>query len=169
MEEEARAAERERVFLEMLEAHAPRLRRIASSYARGADRGDLYQEMLCALWRGLPGFRGDAALGTWVYRVALNTALSHVRRRKRQPPEVEGVDGTTAHPTTAGDPGREDAILQDFMGSLGEIDRSILILYLDGLSHERMAEVTGLSAGAVAVRVHRMRRSYAKRYLGGAP
>jgi RNA polymerase sigma-70 factor (ECF subfamily) len=167
MDDKAREAELERAFLEMLETHAPRLRRIASSYARGPDRGDLYQEILCALWRSLPGFRGDAALGTWVYRVALNTALSHARLRKRRPPEVQAAADALTEPATAGDPAREDAILQDFLASLGEIDRSLLILYLDGFSHEEISQVTGLRPGAVGVRLHRIKRSYERRYLEG--
>lgn len=165
MDEKAPAADRERVFLEMLEIHAPRLRRIASSFARGEETRDLYQEIVCALWRSLAGYRGDAALGTWVYRVALNTALSHARLRKRRPAEIQAPEVALAHPAKAGDPGREDAILQEFLASLAEIDRSLLILYLDGFSHERMSEVTGLSVGAIAVRVHRMKRSYENRYL----
>lgn len=167
MDGKANAAEREREFLEMLETHAPRLRRIAGSFGRGEDARDLYQEMLCALWKSLPGFRGEAAPGTWLYRVALNTALSHVRKRKRRPAERPAANGPLAHPATVGDPGGEDAILQDFLACLGELDRSLLILYLDGLSHERMSEVTGLSVGAVAVRLHRIKRSYEGRYLGG--
>jgi RNA polymerase sigma-70 factor, ECF subfamily len=165
MDDEARAAQREREFLEMLEAHAPRIRRIALSFARGEGARDLYQEIVCALWRSRPGFRGDAALGTWVYRVALNTALSHARLRRRRPAEVQAPEETLAHPATAGDPGREEAILREFLASLGEIDRSLLILYLDGVSHERMSEVTGLSVGAIGVRLHRIKRTYENRYL----
>jgi RNA polymerase sigma-70 factor, ECF subfamily len=164
MDDPAGAAERERVFLEAVDGHAPRLRRIAWSFARGEDARDLYQEIVCALWRSLPGFRGEAALATWVYRVALNTALSHVRARKRRPAEVQVPNGLP-HPATSGDPAREDAILQEFLESLGEIDRSLLILYLDGLNHERMSEVTGLSVGAIGVRLHRMKRAYEDRYL----
>jgi RNA polymerase sigma-70 factor (ECF subfamily) len=165
MDERAGRADRERAFLEMLETHAPRLRRIAGSFARGEDARDLYQEILCALWRSLPGYRGEAALGTWVYRVALNTSLSHARARRRRPAEVQSPDGALAHPATAGDPGREDAILQEFLASLGEIDRALLILSLDGFSHERMSEVTGLSVGAIGVRLHRIKRTYETRYL----
>jgi RNA polymerase sigma-70 factor (ECF subfamily) len=164
------AADRERVFLEMLADYGPRLRRIAGSYARGADRDDLHQEILCQLWRSLPGFRGNAALGTWVYRVALNTAFTWLRVRRRRPAEAQPPHGDElAHPTTAGAPSREDAILEDFLASLGGIDRSLLILYLDGLPHQEIAEVVGLSAGAVGVRLHRIKRAYESRYLEGRP
>jgi RNA polymerase sigma-70 factor (ECF subfamily) len=163
----ATSADRERVLLEMLAAYRPRLRRISASYARGADREDLLQEILCQLWRSLPGFRGDAALGTWMYRVALNTALTWSRTRRRRPREVQPCEDEERHPATAGAPSREDAILEDFLASLGELDRSILILYLDGLAYQQIAEVMGLTAGAVGVRLHRIKDSYGKRYLEG--
>lgn len=160
------APARERLFLGLLQEHAGRLRRIAWSYARGAERDDLFQEMLCQIWRALPGFRGESSLGTWVYRVALNTALSQVRARRRRPAEVAASE--PAHPLTAGTPAREEALLEDFLGCLGEIDRSLLILYLDGLSHQEMSAVTGLSVGAVGVRISRIRRRYEERYLEGS-
>ena len=107
-------------------------------------------------------------MGTWVYRVALNTALSHGRKRSRRP--VEATNEAAADPPAAsGDWGREDAILADFLASLGAIDRSLLILYLDGLGYEEMSEVTGLAAGAVGVRLHRIKRAYRRRYLEGEP
>lgn len=159
----------ERRFLELLESHGPRLRRIAGSYARGAERDDLYQEILCQLWRSLPSFRGESGTGTWAYRVALNTALTHARRRGRRPREVAPPpDSEPASPASAGDPARQDALLEDFLASLGEMDRSLLVLYLDGLNYDGMAEVTGMSSSAVGVRLHRIKRAYARRYLGSA-
>jgi RNA polymerase sigma-70 factor (ECF subfamily) len=163
----ATTAERETAFLELIQTYGPRLRRIAGSYARGAEREDLHQEILCQIWRSLAGFRGDAALGTWLYRVALNTALTWVRLRARRPLEVRGPEGGEGlhHPITAGAPGSEDAILDDFLLSLGAEDRSLLVLYLDGLGHREIAEVTALTTNAVAVRLHRIKRRYEQRYL----
>lgn len=164
----AAATDRESRFLELVAAYGPRLRRIAGSYARGCDREDLHQEILCQIWRSLPTFRGDAALGTWVYRVALNTALTFARVRKRRPVEVPHADGEPdLGLTTAAAPGREEAILEEFLASLDDLDRSLLILYLDGLSHEEAAQVTGLRAGTVGVRLHRIKERYSKRYLEG--
>ena len=164
----ATAADRERSFLELLASYGPRLRRIARSYARGADREDLHQEILCQIWRSLPTFRGDAALGTWVYRVALNTALTFARVRKRRPVEVPHAEGEPdLHPAPVVALGREEAILDEFLASLDDLDRSLLILYLDGLSHEEAAQVTGLRAGTVGVRLHRIKERYSKRYLEG--
>lgn len=161
------AAERESRFLDLLATYRPRLRRIAGSYARGAEVEDLLQEILCQLWRSLPGFRGDAALGTWVYRVALNTALTWSRTRRRRPVELQALEGDEvgAVPAAGDDPHREDVILDEFLRGLGELDRSLLVLHLDGLGPRDAGKVLGLSAGAVSVRLHRIRRRFERQYL----
>jgi len=164
-------AARERAFLDVLAAQGRRLRRIAWSFGRGADAEDLYQEIACQLWRGLSSYRGEAALGTWVYRVALNTALTHSRRRQRRRGEELMPNDVLAQApggeTGAGGPRTEEAILEDFLSSLGDVDRSVLILYLDGLSYLQVSEVTGLSPGLVGVRLHRIKKAYVQRYVGG--
>jgi RNA polymerase sigma-70 factor (ECF subfamily) len=159
--------ERERRFLDLLATYRSRLRRIAGSYARGPEREDLLQEILCQLWRSLPGFRGEAALGTWVYRVALNTALTWSRTRRRRPVEVQAAAGEeVGEVPVAGDAAhREDALLDELLRGLGEVDRSLLILHLDGLGPREAGEVLGLSPGAVSVRLHRIRRRFERQYL----
>jgi RNA polymerase sigma-70 factor (ECF subfamily) len=157
---------REEAFHHLVAAHRRFLCGLARSYARG-EWEDLYQEMLFQLWQSLPSYRGEAALGTWVYRVALNTAISHSRRRRRRADEQQAPLRLNEHEhlATAGGPHGEDAILEDFLTSLNEIDRSILILYLDGLTYERISEVTGLGESAVGVRLHRIKAAYVARYL----
>jgi RNA polymerase sigma-70 factor (ECF subfamily) len=160
--------EREGTFRDVVERHGRSLRRIARSYAGsgGADHEDLYQEMLCQLWRSLPSFRGDSGLGTWVYRVALNTALSHRRQVQRHARFQAGLLPDTApHPASVGDPKEEAAILADFLESLGEVDRSLLILYLEGMSYQEMADVTGQTEGTVGVRLHRLKQAFKRRYV----
>jgi len=149
----------------MLETHGAAIRRLARVYA-GADgeEEDLRQEILFQLWRGLPSFRGDSAPGTWLYRVALNIALTWRRRAGRRvathpmPPE-ELPTGT------AGAPGDPVAMLEGFLATLGEVDRSVLLLYMEDLSYQQIADVTGLSASAVGVRVHRIKQAFMRRYV----
>lgn len=157
--------DRSATFLELVRSQSPRLARLAASYARGPERSDLLQEMWLQIWRSLPAYRGEAALATWAYRIALNTAFSHLRReiRRREadaahaaPPEARGASHAD-----------ERRVLDDFLASLGDVDRSVLLLYLEGLSHEQMAEVLGRSPGAVAVRISRLKNAFKRRYLGG--
>jgi RNA polymerase sigma-70 factor (ECF subfamily) len=155
------------MFRDVLGRYRGALLRIARSHARAdGDHEDLYQEILCQLWRSLPSFRGDAAMSTWVYRVALNTALTH-RRREAQRVRLEtGAGAREAAPAVSnGEPRQQAAILADFLASLGGVDRAVLILYMEGLSHRETADVTGQSAGAVAVRLHRLKAAFKRRYL----
>ena len=162
--------DRERLFEQILSQHALALWRIARSYAgKAGDEQDLHQEILLQLWRGLVSFRGEAALGTWVYRVALNTALTSRRRMRRR----ERVEVVTEHSPEAaalhsgGLSSSSVAVLEDFLAGLGEIDRSVMLLYVEGLSHEEIGQVTGLSRGAAAVRLHRLKQRFVERYLEG--
>jgi RNA polymerase sigma-70 factor (ECF subfamily) len=155
-------------LLDLLAVHGRALGRIARVYAgaRG-EQEDLYQEILLQLWRGLPAFRGDSAPGTWLYRVALNTALTWRRRALRH--DEGGVRGAPAPVARTTAPRSERAILDEFLGSLGPADRSILLLYMEGLSYQDIAAVTGLSAGAVGVRLHRMKHAFTGRYVETKP
>jgi len=158
---------REDTLLALLETHGDALRRIARFHAGSdGDEDDLHQEILLQAWRSLPSFRGDAAPGTWLYRVALNTALSWRRRAHRRDAVAAALDlAPDRRSAGAGHPDKEAEILADFLGTLRGPDRSVLLLYMEGLSHREIAEVTGLGESAVGVRIHRMKRAFAERYV----
>lgn len=162
--------DREQLFEQILSQHTRALWRIARSYAGSVgEEQDLHQEMLLQIWRSLASFRGESALGTWVYRVALNTALTG-RRRMRLREAVEVVAESPPEAVAPGTHGLSDsplAVLDDFLAALGEIDRSVMLLYVEGLSHEEIGLVTGLSRGAAAVRLHRLKQRFVERYLEG--
>jgi RNA polymerase sigma-70 factor (ECF subfamily) len=156
--------ERETAFSDLVARYGASLRRIARGYAGAwGEADDLHQEILCQLWRSWPSFRGDAAAGTWLYRVALNTALTYRRKSKRQP--AWGVLDESRHAASVGDPQEEAAILRDFLESLGAVDRSVMILYMEALSHQEIADVVGVSVGAVGVRIHRLKQAFKRRYV----
>lgn len=132
-----------------------RLSRIARQYG-GRNWQDLLQDIRLALWRGLDGFEGRSHVDTWVYRVALNTALSHARKRR---PEVTGTvvpDSLQVQPS-ARDPER---VLDSFLHSLDPVNRAVLLMDLEGLSRHEIGEVLGLSPGAVAVRMTRLKQRF---------
>lgn len=160
----------EETLLALLESHRDALARIARAYAGAGAEEDLYQEILLQAWKSLPSFQGDSAAGTWLYRVALNTALDWRRREARRNhhrasmEETGGVDVPSVPP---GPPRSEAEILRSFLASLSGPSRTVLVLYMEGLTHEEIAEVTGLSSGRVGVRIHRMKKSFSERYMGG--
>jgi len=154
-------------FKELVDAYGASLTRLAGAYELDRSlRDDLVQEILVALWRGLPGFRGDSTLSTWVYRVADNVALKHRRGRSRERArraEYEREHGDAEDPS-AGD--AEDPrllTLRQRIRELPVLDRQLVVLQLEGLDREQMAAITGLSTSNVSTRLSRARAELARR------
>jgi RNA polymerase sigma-70 factor (ECF subfamily) len=155
-------------LLGVLQKHDGSLRRIARAYAGADDEElDLYQEIVVQAMRALPSFRGDAQAGTWLFRVALNTALTWRRKTRRyfsSRTPLESAEGQSA--LIRSDSTRSQAaILHEFLGTLNGPNHSVLILYMEGLSYQEIAEVTGLKPSAVGVRIYRMKQAFTERYL----
>jgi RNA polymerase sigma factor (sigma-70 family) len=143
--------------------YEPALRRLAASYeANPAQREDLVQDMLLALLRALPRFRGESSERTFVYRVAQNRALSHLLRR---PPASEEL--IKAHAEVDPRPGPEELATESqrrdkllaALRLLPLAPRQILVLALEGLSLRETAEILGISENNAAVRLSRARAS----------
>ena len=167
----ANEKEREQHFRALLEIEYGRLRRIARSYAREGEHQDLLQEILLQIWRALPGFAGRAQRSTWVYRIALNTALGALRKRYARP-DMQTMSHDQLLPLASasiGDPVDADALLDAFLAALEPLDRAVLMLSLDDLSHADIAEITGLSPNAVGIRLNRIKQSFNHTYVEGHP
>lgn len=149
----------------------PALGRLASAYERDADRQrDLLQEIHFALWRSFEHYRGLASLRTWIYRVAHNTAASHVMKGRRARTshwvDLDHV-ADTPDPSSTHDVHAENDTLSRLMSLVHQLkppDRQVMLLYLDGLDAKETGEITGLSPGAVATRIHRIKAILAKRF-----
>ena len=150
--------DRQQRFLEALRPHRGALRKVANLYARdAADREDLEAEVVLQLWRSFEGFRGDAAFSTFLYRVALNTALMW-SRRAGSGPRVDREVAVEELGTVADERDDEDVRrLYAAIRALRPVDRALVLLALEGRSHREIAEVTGLSTDNVGVRLSRCR------------
>src|SRR5436190_202719 len=149
-------------FRALMDANQVRLRALSRTWAPRAWE-DLYQEIALQLWQSLDRFEGRAHLDTWVYRVALNTAIDFMRRdRRRDAREVSADAPEIPVPSPGSDP---MAILQEFAASLGDIDRAVLVMYMDGVAQRDIGDVVGLSEGAVGVRIHRLKAAFRKAYV----
>jgi RNA polymerase sigma-70 factor (ECF subfamily) len=127
-------------FLELLNEYRGAVHRVARTYApRPDDREDLMQEIVYQLWRAFPSYRRDAAPLTWVYRIALNAAISALRRRSRRPAHLslEAAADVPSPPSPAKG-GERLELLYRAMRSLGEVERALLMCYLDGLSYRQI-------------------------------
>lgn len=160
----------ERRFLALVERNRGRVERLCRAYARAdADLDDLRSEVWLQLWRSLPSFDGRAGEDTWLYRVALNTALLHGRREAGRRRAAEALAHEPRPPAVAGPSPGPEAVerrhrierLRQALLRLDPADRALVTLHLEELSYRQIAEVTGLSESNVGVRLHRIRKRLA--------
>lgn len=170
------AGRAERLYREVAAEYGGALERLAHAYEPDADRRrDLLQEIHIALWRSLARFEGRCSMRTWVYRVAHNVATTHVIRPKAHTPAFVTIDEAESLAVATDedaviDRGRVLDRLHALIQQLRPTDRQVMLLYLEELDAATIAEVTGLSAGSVATRVHRIKQLLAARFhAGGGP
>lgn len=154
----------------------PALGRLARAYERDADRQrDLLQDIHFAIWRSFEAYEARASLRTWIYRVAHNTTATHIQKSRRARTS-HWID--LEHAADAPDPAMSaeqhaetDLIsrLMTFIQTLKPPDRQVMLLYLDDLDAKDIGEITGLSPGAVATRIHRIKALLAKRFNASSP
>lgn len=149
--------QRQRLIFERWSAdHVAIIERTVRGFSRSdADADDLRQELWLALWRAVPAFRDDARSSTFVYRVAHNAALSWHRRHSNRPTEPLVAPETVVDRPR--DDGRVHRLIERHVRDLPPIDRSLLMLSLDGLSYRDIAAIHGGTANSVGVRLHRLR------------
>lgn len=152
-------------FDQLIIENSGRIRAIARRYADDGNEDDLYQEILEQLWRSFGSFRGKSKPETWIYRVGFNTAMTHLRKVAKRRESEKKLQSLKQTNISSGD--RSEAeILEDFMASLNDIDASVLMMYLDGLSGQEMADVLGVQLNTVEVRISRLKKAFSDRYVG---
>ncbi|MDD3643956.1 MAG: sigma-70 family RNA polymerase sigma factor [Bacteroidales bacterium] len=120
------------------------------------EMSDLFQEVLLNIWKGIHTFEGKSSLTTWLYRVTLNTAISHLRNKKKQIPIVE-IREEFNHLTDKNKPDEQLEILYEAIEKLNEVDKSLIFLYLENKSHKEIAEILGISVSNVGTRIQRIK------------
>jgi RNA polymerase sigma-70 factor (ECF subfamily) len=163
------------LYLQAAKAFGPALQRLAQATEANAERRrDLLQDMHVALWRSFATFDGRCSLKTWVYRVAHNTAASHVDRERRRSSGAVSLDvagHVPAPQSLAAELEQSDALarLMAWIRRLKSPDRQVMTLYLEALDAAAIAEITGLTPGAVATRISRLKAQLTKDFQGGRP
>lgn len=156
-------------FASLLAAHRGIVLKVAASYARTPeDRADLAQDIAMQLWQAWPAYDPARTFSTWMYRVALNVAISWQRRethRRHEPLDEAAHDGIAGALDVDVEARERLELLQRAMASLGAIDRALLLLHLDGCSHRESADVLGTSEGNVATRLGRI-KTQLRRHVG---
>ena len=150
------SARDQQAFLDLLQPNVAIIHKVIRLYAEDEeDRRDLYQEVVCQAWSAWERFEGQSKFSTWLYRVALNTALTFDKRRRRKAPDpVEGQD--LVLPPSVAYEARE--LLYWAMSRLEEIDRMVILLHLEGYGHPEIAGITATNANNIAVKIHRIKK-----------
>jgi len=152
--------EMEQGFLEMVRRHEHLIAKLARVYAVSPeDRKDLIQEIFYQLWRSYGSFKGESSWTTWIYRVALNTAITSFRRVKKIPEhaqlEEEIPVDSRSHESL--EQHERTQLLYRAIRSLNNVDRALITLYLEDLNYREIAEILGISEDNAGVRLNRIK------------
>ena len=166
----------ERKFLELVNENRNRILRVCRVYAwNSADQDDLYQEILFQIWRGLPALKEKQFANTWLYRVAINTAISFGRKRASRSDRVvhfEPDDLTRtieSRQTTEENIDDRVANLYNAIYKLDPLEKALVTLFLEDLTYEQIAEATGINANHVGVMLHRAKKKLSSLMKEEAP
>lgn len=155
-------------FSALIRQHAGIVRKVATTYCRDADdRADLAQEILAQLWAAWPRYDSGRPFTTWMYRVTLNVAISHVRgvyRGARHFVPLTDQHHEIAAAVEDHETRDELHILETVIGELDELNRALLLLYLDDRGHREIAEILGIGESNVGTKINRLKQRIRARF-----
>tara|TARA_R110000868_G_scaffold304437_7_gene565040 strand:+ start:11330 stop:11827 length:498 start_codon:yes stop_codon:yes gene_type:complete len=150
----------EKEFLERLEKSQGIVHKVCNMYCDNSeDRKDLFQEILIHLWKSYPSFKGDAKFSTWMYRVAFNISIQHLRKAKKKKEDSvlpEHLDKFSLE-NEEEEFGEEKRMLRIAINQLNEVEKAIIILYLEDRDNEEIADIIGITQNNVRVKMTRIR------------
>lgn len=157
-------------FLQLIQENKGIIFKICNAYCAGIhDREDLAQEIIYNLWKSWPAFDNSYKFSTWMYRIALNVAISSYRKRNKKLPtisldvsETEIADKSEPHDSTA----ENSVLLQQFINELNMLDRALMLLYIDGKSYAEIADILGITETNTATKINRIKNSLKTKVSG---
>lgn len=148
-----------REFIENIEKNQLIIHKISNIYFdTREDREDFFQDVLLNSWRSFPNFEGKSKFSTWLYKVALNTALRKLRSKKNKIKTININEVKTEFKEEESNYEENVMLLYKAINSLDELDRMITMLYLDKLSYREISEITGLTETNVGVKINRIKQ-----------
>ena len=155
----------EKEFLQIIQKNQGIIHKVCNIYCDTEDdRNDLFQEIVVQLWRSYPTFRNESKVSTWMYRVALNTAITSFKKSKRRPDQNRLTYENFQIEDEAYDTETEERIrsLHKAVNHLTGIEKSIVLLYLENKKYEEIAEITGITQNYVRVKMNRIKKKLKK-------
>lgn len=154
-------------FNEILDTHKGIIFKIARSYCHDeTDRQDLIQEILIQIWQSLHTYNSKYAITTWLYRVSLNTAISHYRKSKTRGKYFIALEPGFDISTFLDNTEKEQNLnlLEQFISELKEIDKALMLLYLVDKNHAEISEILGLSISNISTKIARIKEKLKSRF-----
>ena len=159
----------EKEFIQLIQQHQPIIHKVCNMYMDTApDREDLFQEIMISAWKGSKNFRGDAKFSTWLYRVALNTAITFFKKGRKQAAVYPESTEYAQIPDEQNNREAQLSALTNAINDLNEIDKALIVLYLEDIAYPDIAVILGISANNVAVKMNRVKarlKESSKKYL----
>jgi RNA polymerase sigma-70 factor (ECF subfamily) len=147
-------------FLDILEKNIGIIIKISRAYSNTLhDKQDLINDITLELWKSFGRFKGDSKISTWIYRIALNTSMNYKRNREKDRlfflddlKQIENLSWLIEQPDSS-----HSEILYQCIDELNQLNKAIILLYLDGNSHDEISEITGISKTNVGTRISRIK------------
>ncbi len=143
-------------FVSLIEQNRSLIYKFCYMYANSMDTPqDLFQEVVINLWKGYPEFRGESKIQTWIYRIALNTCVTFLRKSGKKPQTQPLTEDLHIYADiTESDPIKE---LYKMINKLNAIEKAIVLLYLEERSYDEIAQIIGITKSNVGVRINRIK------------
>ena len=147
-------------FLDILEKNIGIIIKISRAYSKTLhDKEDLINDITLELWKSFGRFKGDSKISTWIYRIALNTSMNYKRKREKDRlfflddlKQIENLSWLIEQPDSS-----HSEILYQCIDELNQLNKAIILLYLDGNSHDEISDITGISKTNVGTRISRIK------------
>ena len=147
-------------FLDILEKNIGLIIKIARAYSKTLhDKEDLINDITLELWKSFGRFKGDSKISTWIYRIALNTSMNYKRKREKDRffflddlKQIENLNWLIEQPDSS-----HSEILYQCIDELNQLNKAIILLYLDGNSYDEISDITGISKTNVGTRIGRIK------------
>jgi RNA polymerase sigma-70 factor (ECF subfamily) len=154
----------EKKFLELIKSHQGILHKICNIYfLRDPYKEDYYQEILIRLWKSYPSFKNQSAFSTWLYRVALNTSIDIIRKQSLQPKhsELSVIEyNITEYKNNTESDNKDKLYLA--INLLSDIEKAIILLYLEDFNYNEIAEIIGITENYAGVKINRIKTQLTK-------
>lgn len=155
-------------FIAIIRENQNLIYKVCYSYCSDEEcRKDLQQEVLIQLWKSFSKFDGRVKISTWIYRIALNTAISFYRKdRKHQDKKVRLDDAIISLPEPSPNAEKDEnlILLRTFISQLGEVDKALILLYLEDAPYAEISDILGISESNVSTKIGRIRRKLKKQF-----